>query len=307
MSRKHQRSLSWSNGPMPDEIASLKVKMLTESNNIDIDECSDISNLDDFPDNISDVSEAVSYQSVPISNEEKLRRELLFAGTTISEPKFASYNYEQYNSGFQRSNTFDVEMNRKLSGDPFPTLKKGCRVGLLTIFLIIIATLLIVIPTVMYGKSSSRSNLATLNNPHTAVYDTYWNSEGNSNNLFYSNNTFGYSVFRDPCVHVTDLNILKTIINSQVGCIGNWCLNGQFGCGDTSDCYDLNYIIPETQLLNTCGNITGNLVFSWKKWNTELQGLKSSDYTKEISIVYGIETFSYVRDIISNCGLSNRC
>jgi hypothetical protein len=287
---------------MSDEEAKLKLESLT---NIPDEPTYD--NSDTYSD-ISDLSDALSYVSVPISNDEKLRRELLKQqeiGNT-EDFKFNKYNYENYktNHDLPVSASFNLELNK----NTFPHLRRNWVRISIVICLLVSAILLIVIPTVLIKKSDSDSQQTeTLKLSHTIVYTEYWNSNRNANNMFYNNYTFGYLLFKDPCVVSNDLVLLKTIINSAIQCIGDWCVNGKFGCDTSLDCYDLNYIIDDQEFPGTCKNITGNIIFRWKKWSTQLLNLQLSDQITEITTVLGFDTLSYVRDLISNCNLGSRC
>jgi hypothetical protein len=290
--------------PMSDEEAKLKVEALTNLPDEPVDDNSDVYS------DISDLSDALSYVSVPISNDEKLRRELLKqqVSENTEDFKFNKYNYENYKSNYDLplSSSFNLELNK----NAFPHLKKNwLRISVVTC-LIISAILLIVIPIVLIKKSDSElQRTETLKLSHTIVYTEYWNSNRNANNMFYNNYTLGYLLFKDPCVVSNDLPLLRTIINSEIQCTGDWCINNKFMCDTTLDCYDLNYIIPtdDQEFPGTCKNITGNIVFTWKQWSTQLLNLQVSDQITEITTVLGFDTLSYVRDLISNCNLGSRC
>jgi hypothetical protein len=322
MSKKHRRISSCPTGPMSDEEATRKLKLLSVTHPLMLDyntiydeehSADSHNNLPsreqlqsnlDFDDNFSDISEAVSYRNIIISDDEKLRRELSNSVSTHQdEPTFSSYEYQGYKA--PPSPTFDLELNEPRN--PFPRFGRRSKCKILCITIIII--LAIVIPIYVMRKSETPNSSIIVKSDHTEVYDLYWNSDGNSNNIFYNNYTLGYRVFKDPCIIVNDLTLIKTIINSNVPCVGKWCMNGKFDCNLDSDCYELTYVIPieNSGFVTPCKNITGNLVFVWRKWNIELQELNTLQRNTEISTVFGLDILSYVRSLIINCNLSSRC
>ncbi len=292
---------------MSDDEAKIKLDSLTNIPDIPIEDDCDVYS------DISDLSDALSYVSIPISNDEKLRRELLLKQELENNPeefKFNKYDYRDYKSNKIRDLPLSASFNLELNKNAFPRYKKNwCRIFFMSC-IILSAILLIVIPVCIIKKSNSTPQPTdTSTESHTDVYNEYWNFNGNANNMFYNNYTFGYTLFKDPCVVSGNLGLLKTIINSAIQCKGDWCVGNKFMCDKTLDCYDLEYIIPpnDPEFSNLCKNITGNILFSWKRWTTELSNLQFDDQITEISTVLGINTLSYVRDLISNCGLNARC
>ena len=268
----------------------------------------DINNdIDSISDNMSDISDAHSYRSIVISDQEKLRRELLNGnGHPAETPKFYKYNYDGYNKTVTKSRSFDI--NLIAVRNPFPRLgsnyKKKIFIGFLIVLLI---TIIVLVPITIISRSHSHSSyINTFPNIHTVEYVNYWTLDGNSNNLFFDNATFGVSIFHDPCIIVSNYQVVRNIINSKIICQGEWCESGSFSCASNIlDCYDLTYVIPydSPEFQNACKNITGNLIMTWKRWSNDVLTLPSYQNTiAEITEILGSDNINYIRGIIETCG-----
>ena len=258
---------------------------------------------DTFPDDCSDISETSSYKTVDISEEEQLRRDLLkypSLDPNDIELKFEKYNYPPSKYIYQDKIIFN---------EPKKSRKTIIYTIILLLTLVFIIFYFIIIPKL---KNHTTQKHEIVIGSHTSEYQQFWKSKGNTNYYFYNNLTFGSQIFKDPCVIVSDLNLVKTIINSEIQCDGEWCKSAQFLCTDTLDCYDLQYIIPLNgpEFKNSCKNITGNLVMSWKRWSQDLDKIIIYNYQNginELNTILGLDTLIYARSLIETCQINNRC
>lgn len=278
-------------------------------NNPNIDPPTAVYLQDNFNDGFSDISETASYKTVDICEEEQLRRDLLkypSLDPNDQELKFEKYNY--YKSYKESRNIFP---EHKILIFPENNSKKKVIYSLILV-LVLAFTIIFYFFINPKLRSHSSQNSPILIGPHTTEYTQYWNIEGNSNSLFYNNQTFGSQIFRDPCVIISDLSLIKKIINSQISCTGKWCQSGEFLCQTSPDCYDLQYLIPLNgpEFQNSCKNITGNLVMSWKRWNQDIQKLIVDNYQNaltELNTILGLDTLILARSLIETCQINSRC
>jgi len=146
---------------------------------------------------------------------------------------------------------------------------------------------------------------------HTSIFNEYWNTYGNTNNMFYHPDTFGKNIYTDPCEKITYNTKYKNYVNQYINpCIGKWCIDYKFNCLQyNSSCYQVEHIIDKKgqEYDIECTLIAGNLVMAYGKWNNGLGGFAGSNYTNSViekTIVYGKEIMDDVRHIIETCNTS---
>jgi hypothetical protein len=142
-----------------------------------------------------------------------------------------------------------------------------------------------------------------VNSQHTSSFLEYWNKFGNDNHYFYDSFTFGMDS-TSPCMKISNNTEYRRFVNSQP-CSGYWCIDNTFKCkGDNQNCYNVEHIIDK-RVVGDNGNIYGNLVMAWGRWNQELGHLKYEDSEKEKEIVYGVERVDRAKNIIVQCNSNN--
>jgi hypothetical protein len=146
---------------------------------------------------------------------------------------------------------------------------------------------------------------------HTKVYNDYWADSGNNDRNFFDERTFGVNLKNKihPCKVVKN-GEFRQIINSNIACKGNHCVNDVFKCNKDSnvDCYHVEHIIDingrEFPTCTDCKDIFANKVMAWGRWNSALGGLAHRYYNDSISEkeeVYGIDMVARVRRQIEIC------
>lgn len=139
----------------------------------------------------------------------------------------------------------------------------------------------------------------------TAVYKNFGNS--NTNYRYFDDRTFGYKIYDDPCVKIKYTYQYRNYVNNHMKCIGTWCKNNMFSCGnERKNCYHVEHIIDSNgpEYTKECKNIVGNLVMSYDKWNEGLGGIARNNYElaqREKMLIYGTETVRNIKKIIERC------
>ena len=71
-----------------------------------------------------------------------------------------------------------------------------------------------------------------------------------------------------------DRATFRTMIKSKISCTGKWCLNGEWKCGSSTECYHVEHIIPTAnnikELTGCSADILGNFIMSYGSWNVAL-------------------------------------
>lgn len=143
--------------------------------------------------------------------------------------------------------------------------------------------------------------------PHTKTYDEY---QGKLSELIQAD-TFGGN-FPNKC---DDLGknyrpaYIKILKDNNIQCSGKWCIDGEWKCNRTNQCYQVEHIVDKanTPYDNCNPFILGNLIMTYGQWNNEI-GQKCWDQVLQEKLeVYGKEIFcNAIKNVVecSNCSIS---
>jgi hypothetical protein len=145
---------------------------------------------------------------------------------------------------------------------------------------------------------------------YTKKCKTYWNSQGNSNNLFYYKGSYGGDIHPNPLQYSTNQQF-RVIVQRNIGtCNGQYCERSQFVCqsNGNTNCYHVEHIIdengPEFANCQRCKDISGNMIMAAGDWNKALGGLARSSYNQAQSekiLIYGSNIVQRAKNYITNC------
>lgn len=121
----------------------------------------------------------------------------------------------------------------------------------------------------------------------TRIYNDHGRS--NDNYWYFDPRTFTKSTLH-AVTKITPQQY-KTLINKDVPCVGQWCVDSAWKCnvGDSQSCYNVEHIIPKGNTIKEIGgcstDILGNFIMSYGAWN---QALSNKYYGEKVEI-YGSE------------------
>jgi hypothetical protein len=132
----------------------------------------------------------------------------------------------------------------------------------------------------------------------TVIYDSYGKS--NTNNFY-----FDIRTYTESTVSMTAQSY-KDKIKASIPCNGQWCVDNQWKCNKTNQCYNVEHAIPKANdILEIYGcpvDIEGNLIMAYGAWN---QALSNRYYGEKLEI-YGSTIFkSAYRSIYKACYLKD--
>ncbi len=145
------------------------------------------------------------------------------------------------------------------------------------------------------------SIITQIQSEHTKTYKK--DGLNNSDYIYFQDNTFGITLYKNPCQIVETNKIFREFVNQNIQCNGKWCYYTDFECVNTqTKCYHVERVIDVSgnEFYPECKMVAGNLVMIYGKWHNELNALSYVDAQAEKKEILG-NKYEQIYSTINEC------